>query len=461
MYNRGVRSLSVATKITSMALVKINGEEFSITEIPPSDSQLVLKQKAILLGSIDLPTLVTDLGRVGKFVRVAYNGVAGHTDLQIEIREIGVNVTKLCDKSAVTVSRFKTASNNVLARLKSTYGFLTGGFEKMALVTMKAVAEVAKDMATAADELHSDFNAESERVEKALGSTMKAKGKEEVKKKEIAEEEKKLEAQKAKAREEKAIAEEEFEKAEKKHDDAVKQEIECERSAHSGINAIKQLVNGFAGVELFDTEGDKIEAEKMRQIQIQKLEEMSKLRQERSKALQDIADFTTRLAQCKDDTELTNAAIGALHSAMGGLQKLSAVMMKAALFWKQVQVHCEQLAQERMQELIATALEMPKSDRLEFWKDPYFLQEAVEYYGQWVALDDVCGTYMDEIKVTQKDLYSYLTENPTNEQARENVRDLASQFGIELKDEQEKIKEKEFASAEEVAKLQAQSIPGK
>ena len=68
---------------------------------------------------------------------------------------------------------------------------------------------------------------------------------------------------------------------------------------------------------------------------------------------------------------------------------------------------------------------------------------------------------MDKIKETQKDLYSYLTENPTNEQARENVRDLASQFGLELANEQKKIKEKEFASAEEVAKLQAQSIPGK
>ena len=147
MYSPGIRTLSVETKITSMAVVKINGEQFSIKEVPPSDSQLVLKQKAILLGSVDLPTLVTDLGRVGKFVRLAYNGVAcaGRTELQIEIRAIGVDVTKLCDKSAVTVSRFKTASTSVLARLKSTYGFLTGGFEKMALVTLKAVAEVAKD----------------------------------------------------------------------------------------------------------------------------------------------------------------------------------------------------------------------------------------------------------------------------------------------------------------------------
>ena len=57
-----------------------------------------------MLGSIDLDVLVDDLRHVGDFVRIAYNGVAGYTDLQIKIRRIGYDVTKLCDKLAVTVS---------------------------------------------------------------------------------------------------------------------------------------------------------------------------------------------------------------------------------------------------------------------------------------------------------------------------------------------------------------------
>ena len=326
---------------------------------------------------------------------------------------------------------------------------------------MKAVADLAKDMATAADELHNEFDAEANRVEEAAGSTLRAQGEKVKKKKKFAEDEKKLLVQAAKARAEREFAEEEFNKCQKKYDDAVEREVESGRSELTPFQKLANCILSPIGIKLFDDEGGKVEAEKMRQLQIQKLEQMSKLRQERSKALQDIADFTTKLAQCKDDQELAESAIGALHSATGGLRELSAVMLNAGQFWKLIQVHCDQLAKEDMQQKMAFISKQPKEMLLEFWKSPTFVEEAVTYYGQWVALDVVCDIYMDKIKETQKDLYSYLTDNPTNEQARENVRVLASRFLNDLADEQKKIQEKEFDSAEEVAKLQAQSTSGK
>ena len=84
---------------------------------------------------------------------------------------------------------------------------------------------------------------------------------------------------------------------------------------------------------------------------------MKRLSEFRSKALQDIAEFTKRIENCKDDSELAEVAIGALHKAMGGLKKLSAGMMKTARFWKQMQVHCEHLAKEKM---IDAAKRMPR-----------------------------------------------------------------------------------------------------
>ena len=86
------------------------------------------------------------------------------------------------------------------------------------------------------------------------------------------------------------------------------------------------------------------------------LEEMKKQREIRSKALQDIAEFMKRIEICKDDANLAEVAIGALHKTMSGLQQLSAIMMKAALFWMQIQVHCEQLAKEKMQRMITMAM---------------------------------------------------------------------------------------------------------
>ena len=96
-------------RLEEMAFVKIDAEEFSIIERPSSATTLVAKQRDHVLGSINLPVLVEDLVRVGNFVRIAYNGVVGSTELQIQIREIGYDVTKLCNWSATTVSKFKHA----------------------------------------------------------------------------------------------------------------------------------------------------------------------------------------------------------------------------------------------------------------------------------------------------------------------------------------------------------------
>ena len=128
-------------------------------------------------------------------------------------------------------------------------------------------------------------------------------------------------------------------------------------------------------------------------------------------------------------------------------------MMKAALFWKQMQVHCEQLAKEKMKKLIVTAMKRPEEDRIRVWTSHGFKNQAVEYYAQWVALDDVCAVYMRRIQETQKELYGYLQENPTLSEARRTVRTLAITFGKELEMEQKAIAEKEFAVQKEIKDL--------
>lgn len=192
------------------AVVKIGKETFSIIEIPLSSTALVQDQKKLLLGAVDLPALVDDLGRVGNFIRIAYNGVAGFTDLQISIREIGVDVTKLCDKSAVTVSKFKTASGSILEDLQGTYRFLMDGLEDIALVTLAAVADVAKDMASAAGELQKEFSDEADKVEDTLKKTMITKGSEHERKKELEKTAQGLMISKEKAKQDRENAEEDF-----------------------------------------------------------------------------------------------------------------------------------------------------------------------------------------------------------------------------------------------------------
>lgn len=447
-------------------LVVIGKETYSIAEIPASGTVLVSDQKKLLLGAVDLPALVTDLGNVGKFVRVAYNGVAGYTDLQIRIREIGYDVTKLCDKSAVTVAKFKQASGSILEDLQGTYQFLLDGLEDMAIDTLSAIGSVAKDMATAADELHREFDEESLRVEEALKETMRTKGSETQRKKDLEAAAKQYEVDKAKATQLKESAEEDFKFYEDKFKAAEKKEEFHEKQAMikgligTVVSAVGTVAGGLGGMAAGGTaggalnaEGDAESAKALRDEKIKHLEEMQKQREARRKALGDIAEFTKKIENCRDDSELAEVAIGALHKAVGGLQNLSATMMKAALFWKQMQVHCEQLASDKMQKMIATAMKRPEKDRIRVWTSTGFKTQAVAYYAKWVALDDVCAIYMKQIQDTQKDLYGYLTENPTLQQARVIVRDLAAKFGKELAMEQKAIAAKEFENERELKEL--------
>ena len=124
-------------------------------------------------------------------------------------------------------------------------------------------------------------------------------------------------------------------------------------------------------------------------------------------------------------------------------------MMSAALFWRQMQSHCETLAKVDVREKIEAGMKFPKETRQKIWTSKGFVDPAVQFYTNWVALVDVCKVYMLQIKETRQDLYFYLKENPTIEEAKKNVRKLADTFAADLKAAQEKLAEKEKKTLEE------------
>ena len=330
-----------------------------------------------------------------------------------------------------------------------TYQFLLVGLEDIALETLASVSVVAKGMATAGEELHKDFADESLKVEGVLKDTMKEKGEEGRKKKEIEEKERKFEADRIRAEKQREASEQEYAECEKRYREA---EEKQEKAQASAGNPFKALVNAFVaplGIRAYDTEGDKERAKEYQEEKLKHLDDMKQQREQRRAALEEIAVFAKHIIDCREDADLADAAIDALHKAMGGLQKLSALMLKVALFWKQMQMHCETLARDKMQKMIMRAMKRPEKERLRVWTAKSFKTQAIKYYAQWVALDDVCAIYMAKIKETQKTLYSYLTENPTLNEARANVRQIIIQFSDDLRRAHSEIDEKNAADEEE------------
>jgi len=451
--------------------VVINGEHFNLVSIPDAKSKLVQNAKQEILGSLDLHSLVEDLSKLGNFMRVAYNGVAGHTEIQIKVQDVGYKITKLADKSAVTVHKFKGASQSVLQELQCTYQYLIDGLEEMALETLSQLTSIAKDMAAAADELHNDFEKAADDVKNTLEDTQRAKGSEEGRKKAREEERKEFEIKKNKAVTQQKNANEAAKQAEVFYYEAQKREDKA-IDAHNGL--LNTLMSAFTGTvsaaglvallrlekaaEKIASIGEKLgrkEAIKIANEEKKKqMEEMQKQRDLRQEAYLQCQEFAERIKNCQDDSSLAEASIEALHSSIGALKSLSAIMMKAAMFWQQMQSHCESLAKGEMQKSLEQAMKLDEGKRIKVWTSNGFKGKALRYYSMWVALDDVCGVYMLHIKKTRGELYSYLEDNPTIEEARENVRTLAAAFQKDLKEAQERLNEENMKALEAKKELE-------
>uniref|UniRef100_A0A1X7SER1 Uncharacterized protein n=1 Tax=Amphimedon queenslandica TaxID=400682 RepID=A0A1X7SER1_AMPQE len=146
--------------------IDIDGESHSLLSAPNPSSQLVLAQKRELTDTLDLEKLVEYIGQVGKFIKIAYNGVntAGprFTDIQIKVQSLGYDITKLCNKSSVTIDNFRRTAETVSSTLESVYLFLLDGFDDAALMSVASLGKMAEKMTKLASELEKEFKEQAE-----------------------------------------------------------------------------------------------------------------------------------------------------------------------------------------------------------------------------------------------------------------------------------------------------------
>ena len=448
---------------TPREIIQIDGESYSLVEIPPETSGIVKAAKEGLREVVDLKSLVDDLGRVGKFVRVAYNGVGAagprFTELQIKVLRLGYDITDLCDKSAVTVAMFRTASDSILINLQATYQYLLDNLEEMSVGTLSAVSKLAGRMVEAAEQLHKEFEEQAEKVRVTLEETMEAKGEQaqrvEEKRVEREKMEKEQQAQEQLMREAKEREQEveaAYQRYEKFQDDVI-------QALGEDIGPIKRLMNGLTSMvglgEVFaDTSAKaKEKASHWKEKKCEALKKANEFREKRYEALQKFTDFAAKISKCQNEEKMANVATEALHEAIRGLKQLAAIMMQAVFFWKQIQKHCESLSGSEIQEEFERAWKLSDDKRLKVWTSRAFKRKAIQFYGGWVALHSVCTEYVEQIKLTRKDLYEYIKENPTYEESRELLPRLAQEFQHELKSAQKAIQDQTFAAQEEMKAL--------
>ena len=93
---------------------------------------------------------LNDIVTVGKFIRIAYNGVAGNSELQIKMRNLGFEIAELCDESGLTINKFRMTADSIVTDLTSAYQYFLDDMEDYAITVLESVGESAKKMAAAA-----------------------------------------------------------------------------------------------------------------------------------------------------------------------------------------------------------------------------------------------------------------------------------------------------------------------
>ena len=438
-------------------IIKIDGEEHRLDVVPVASSKVVAAEKEKLLGAVDLKTLVGDLGRVAAFIRIAYNGVGAagpkFTDIQIEIQRLGYDITKLCDQSALTVSKFKKASATILTDLQATYEYLLDNLEELALETLAAVSSIAGDMEKAAMELHQEFKKEEEKVEEALENTQRAKGEEAQRILDKKRERQQLEVQQT---EQQKLMEEAQQLEREAQEERVSNELKENNAIKSMNDPLKKLLNAVTstvGIQIHDEQAAEKQASHWKEKRIEALKKENEFRKQRKEALSKMTTFAAKIKDCQTEQNMAETATDALHQAIKALKGLSAVMLQAVQFWKQMQDHCKSLAEDKMKSTVESAMKYPEDKRRKVWTSTAFKRKAVQFYAGWVALNSVCAEYVEHIKVTQKDLYEQLRENPTYEESRKNLKALAENFIADLKKDQKAIADKESRAQQEIKDL--------
>lgn len=447
-------------KKPTVELATVSGTGVVEVVIPSADSQIVQEEKGAFLGALDLETFVSDLGNLGSFINLAYNGIGAagpeYQDLQNKVQRLGFDISKLCDKSAVTIAKFKTTTRTILDELKSAYEFLASNKESLALMSFSEFALLAEKMAKAAEQLQKEFESQEKKMLATLEETQQRGADSEIARSRIREQQEKNSMY---LKEQEKLAKE-YEKAEEEARKERRRAEKKEDKAMSGkkniLSRIGNALTSYAGFgNLFDTDSDYAErARYWREKSLRKLELEMEQRKLKQAAYQTMAELAHDIKVADKHQNLAKLAYESLTKASLTMRELIYLLAQAAIFWNSLKEHCQSLAQENLvQKYIAV---LSPEERKEYWTSEQFKTKMYRYIAKWVALHSVCSAYFDQIKVTQRDVWNYMKQNPTYEESRQNLRELVEKFEENLRSAQERIAQHNSQNTKQIEQLSAE-----
>ena len=472
-----------------LVLRDTDGTEYNLLEGPGKDSKYVVQAREKLMERLQINELAADLANVGKFMLMAHCGVMGHLQLELKVRERLQSVVKLCDDTVFTLNEFDRASDSAISNMAIAYEYLTEGFEDIALETLQDVSETSKNMAiessklqqrfgdeaTKVEEVHKDTLTERSAVEKANIKTTKdiVQQKQEqidtqsMLTKAAAEEEKTLKELEKTLKAENKTAEERRKIAQQLKNDLDKVQEKLDAADSEARMALNQAATGFWGSIgnafthlIGEKTEDDINAEKVqisysniehqhqdalikskelkeaedkkakllkeeRELYAKQLEER---RKEREEARKKMAEAARQLAESIFEENVQKESLYCLHYALTALRHLQNIMQVATNFWRETHSACNAITGNTMTKRLDRLKALEVEQRKKLWSTRGLKMEAIKYYAQWVAIQQMCSISRESIINSQRQVHMFVRQNPTKEQGKELLQKLAKEL---------------------------------
>ena len=143
----------------SYVMVKYGEKSYCRSNIPSKGDDVVAVVNKENEGQLlRLHQLGSDLSSLQRFVRIAYFGVTGRSDLQTKVQTNLRSVFELCHDTAHTLNDFKCNSHEALKSLQTVYRYLCEAMEEQALEMLLHLQEMCKIMAENARNLAKEYN---------------------------------------------------------------------------------------------------------------------------------------------------------------------------------------------------------------------------------------------------------------------------------------------------------------
>ncbi len=287
--------------------------------------------------------------------------------------------------------------------------------------------------------------------------------------KEAKEKKEKIESELEKAKEEKAALQKELdEKIRQKDETEEKEELEKEisncrenirkkgeeidqlerdkKSAENLLGKIGGLLSG-AGSQMNQeaqesASADAARAERMNEI----YDEMLRLEEENTKQVGLLAKYAKQMESFVVDQKSIDAAIQALIIATSSLKRAVVAFKDIALFWNSLEESCRGLSESTFKNTIKDLQELPKEERIEYYKDVDIMYPLLCYIAQWTAIASVSSDYLDAAEKTRSHLNETIitadSKDMTRQQHWDRASSLAGKVGDRLQEQVIEGKEK-------------------